>query len=288
MAWHGYIAYAGNEVINVARTEAYARTAGLSWFRPIYRNDSLAPMLGDEGYHSPLVDEAPWTDPNIAESYRFYGLFPLDIAGLEDDSRTSTVTESTGDGGNAGRLRRATKSVVFSGVLVADDDAAIDYGMRWLKQVLSGGACDPPMGDCSGDDLCFLAAEPFVDVNAVNLEVAYAEGASDLLDLDGGGPSDTPTDDVDGGTPTDDDAPLDFDGGSPSVTGTTLQPILVGTSVPPTECLVPLLRNLRKVTFTSGPSITGKHKTSDGALVWTVTFTAVAAAAGKSIKGSAA
>jgi hypothetical protein len=276
MAWHGYVSYAGNEIINAPRTEAYAATAGLPWFRPVYRNDSLAPMLGDPGYHSPLVDDAPWTDPVFPESYRFYGLFPLDIAGLEDSTRSSTVVESTGNGGNSGRLRHGSRSVVFSGLLIAEDDAAAEYGMQWLKQALLGGACGPNAGDCSGDDLCYLAYEPFVDVDGANLEIAFAEGSATFLDLDGGGPSDTPTDDVDGGGPTDDDAPLDYDGGTVSVTGDTQQPVLVAVDVTPEECLTPLLRNMRKVTFNAGPSITGKNKTSDGATLWTVTFTAVA------------
>lgn len=275
MAWHGYVQLAGNEIINAPRTEAYAKTAGLPWFRPVYRNDSLAPMLGDAAYHSPLIDNAPWTDPAFPESYRFYGLFPLDIAGLEDSSRTSTVVESTGDGGSPGRVRNATKSVVFSGVLIAEDEAAVEYGMRWLKDALDGSACDSRLGDCSGNDLCYLASEPQVDLNGVQLEVGFVTGST-LVDLDGGGPTDTPTDDVDGGGPTDDGAPLDYDGGTPTATGDIEVPGLVPVDISPVDCLPPLLRNLRNVVVNSGPSITAKHRTSDGAVVWTVTFTAVA------------
>lgn len=274
MAWPGYVQYAGNEIINVARTEKYARQARLPWFKPVYKNDSLGPMLGDGIYSSPLQDDAPWTDPNTPESYRFYGVYPLDINGLEDSSRSSQVTESTGPGGNVGRVRHGTKSVVFSAVLIGEDDAALDYGFKWLKQATLPGVCGAEAGDCSGDEMCYLSAEPAYD-EGVSISIV-ADVPGELLDVDGGEPGDGFVDDWDGGTPSGGGDPVDLDGGTPTTTTGVPHPGIVESIVDPTDCLTPLLRSLRKVSFNVGPTVTGKRTTSDGAAVWTVTFTAVA------------
>lgn len=271
--WNGWVQYAGNEIINVARTEHYARQARLPWFRPVYNNDSLAVMLGEQTYNTPLMDDAPWTDPNVAASYSFYGLYPLDINGVEDSSRSSTVTESTGNGGNTGRLRHGTKAVVFSGLLVGGSEAAVSYGFRWLKQALLPGPCGGDDGDCSGADLCYLDSEPdFADEPTLTV---IPSTPSVPIDLDGGTPSVAGGTDYDGGGPDDDGVVTeDINGGPVTVTGGTAATI-VATSVDPTDCLAALQRNLRDVTINSGPVVTAKRTTSDGYAIWTVTFTAV-------------
>jgi hypothetical protein len=165
MAWDGYFEYAGNEIINVARTEAYAAQAKAYWFRPQFENDSLAAILGDENYKTPLLDDAPWTDPDVPESYDFYGVYPLEISGLENSTRTSTAIESTMDGGIPGRIRHASKTVVFNCVLMAGSDAAASYAMLWLRQALLGGVCGASASSsCFGESLCYLSSEPEVDL----------------------------------------------------------------------------------------------------------------------------
>lgn len=277
MAWDGWFSFAGNEIINAARTECYAKAASLPWFKPVYNNDSLGPVLG-ETYVSPLVDEAPWTDPDFPESYGFYGVFPLEVTGIESSSRSSTVTESVRNGGNVGRLRHGTKSAVFNTILIGDNDAAVDYGFRWLKQALLPGPCGGSGSDCSGEDLCYLSSEPSVDLDAPTVTVV--EGVTvPPLDLDGG------TSSVSGGTVYDgsgssDDGliTLDLDGGTSGPMGTSAPGVVVSTDLSPTECLPDLLRSLHKVAFNSGPTITAKRITSDGGAVWSVTFSAVAGA----------
>lgn len=170
MGWHGYFEYAGNEFINVSRTEAYAHNAKLGWFKALYENDALPTLLGDV-YKTPLLDDAPWSDPDIPESYDFYGLYPLGIDGLESSTRSSSVTESTLDGGVPGRLRHATKAVVFNGVLVAGTEAGAEYGMRWLRQVLMSGPCGPGTeSSCFGSELCYLSSVPEVDEYGIATE----------------------------------------------------------------------------------------------------------------------
>lgn len=163
MAWIGYYTLGGIEVINAARTEAYAKNAGLGWFKPVIKNDSLALMLG-ETYSSPLQDDAPWTDPDDPASYDFFGFYPLEITGIEDSTGSATITESTLDGGIVGRIRRTTRTMVFSGVLVAASECGAEYGMRWLRSALVGGACIGRADQaCGGTDLCFLSCEPTLD-----------------------------------------------------------------------------------------------------------------------------
>lgn len=265
--WEGWASFGGTEIINVARTESYAKWAQLPWFKPVYRNDSLPLILGDTRYVSPLIDSAPWADVDNAASFGFYGFYPLSITGVEDSTRTSTVTQSIRDGGSVGRLRHGTKSVVVSGILVADDDAAASYGFTWLKQALLPGPCD--QGGCTSGELCFLDSEPFVDVEATTATVT-----TDLVEIDGGEVGSTLVDEADGGTPgstfTD-----EYDGGSPSDPTITVS---VGSAdvASAIECFDPLVRSLRNVLVNNGPTVTDRRVTSDGGAVWTVQFTAVA------------
>jgi len=272
MSWEGWFSYAGSEIINVARTEAYA--AGFSWFKPTYKNTALPLVLGDGEYHTPLVDDAPWADPTMPDSYSFYGLYPLSVTGIEDSSRTSTVTESIRDGGYTGRLRLATKSVVFSGILIGEDDAACAYGLRWLKQALTSGPCDDDAAGCFGDELCYLDSEPAVG-EGFDYQIVTGPPV-ELLDIDGGAATSTLVDEYDGGDSSDFGVTsLTVDGGDPFTVDGGQTRIIEATPVLPTDCLDPLLRSLRRALVNDGPTVTSKFTTSDGAAVWTVSFTAV-------------
>ena len=164
MAWDGYFVYAGQELINAPRTAAYATNAGVSWFRGCYGGDDLAVMLGDREYRSPLLDSAPWVDPDNPASWGFYGVYPLGVTGIEDSTRVGTVVESILDGGTVGRIRQGTRSVVFNVALVGDSDCACEYGARWLRRLLMGAACGTQVSEaCAGDDLCYLSCEPTLD-----------------------------------------------------------------------------------------------------------------------------
>lgn len=161
MAWPGYFSFAGTEIINSTRTEAYARHMGAGWFRPVYNQPELNWLLEDPPYSSPLQDDAPWADPGNLDSYDFYGVYPLDVTGIEDSTYEANVTESTLDGGYVGRRRRKTRAVVFSALLIGASECAVMYGMHWLRVVLGGGPCfGKAFGNCSGGELCFLACPP--------------------------------------------------------------------------------------------------------------------------------
>lgn len=164
MAWDGFFTYAGQEFVNAPRTQAYAAHAGIGWLKSCYGGTDLAWMLGDQQYRSPLLDPAPWMDPDRPESFGFFGVYPLGVTGIEDSTRVGTVIESISDGGTVGRIRNGTRSIVFNVALIGDSDCAVDYGIRWLRRLLMGVACGTQVTEaCSGGDLCYLACEPVLD-----------------------------------------------------------------------------------------------------------------------------
>lgn len=162
--WPGYVLFNGTEVINATRTEAYAKHADVPWFKAVYEQPDLAWLLGDKDYTSPLQDDAPWTDPDRLDSYDFWGCYPLEISGFEDSTIEATVTESVIDGGYVSKPRRKTRTVVFSAVLVGASECAVEYGMRWLRTVLTGTNCNSASyGVCGGADICYLGCAPCID-----------------------------------------------------------------------------------------------------------------------------
>lgn len=284
MAWYGYLTFDDLEIVNVARTEHYARR--LPWFKAVYKPEFLESMLGED-YGTPLSDNAPWVDPDNADSYRFYGAYPLDMTGMEDSTRSASVTEFTTDGGNPGRIRHTTRSMVFSAALIGEDEWAMEYGFKWLKRALMGQNCAPSTADsCWGRRLRFLSGDPYYDaLGAATGEVVVVPTAGPILD---------------GGSP-DEFGPLLLDGGVPSTVvwdcladyGTPFSVYVPYTSpfpcpfteadpepVTPVEtiqaCLIPFGREYRNVVVTQGPSVTAKRHLNDGAVVWTVQWTAVA------------
>lgn len=166
MSFNGYFSFGGTEIINTERTEKYAINAGVTGFTAQYKNTDIHRALGDAPYSLPFQDvDVPWGDPNVPAANRFFGCYPIDITGLESSTRTSTAIENISDGGTPGRVRNATREIVFNVLLIAADDAGADYGMNWLKAALQagqGGDC----GDLDGATLCFFASQPVIDDTA--------------------------------------------------------------------------------------------------------------------------
>lgn len=165
MAWFGYFQYDGTEIVNLSRVTTYARNFGLNWLRTD-PNSALGPILG-ETYNSPMVDDAPWMDADEDAGMEFYGVYPLEVTGLEDSTVSAAVTESVLDGGVVNRPRRATRSVVFSLALLGSSESGVEYGMRWLKNALSGAPCQG-LEDCTGSQLCYLSSEPFLPTGSLD------------------------------------------------------------------------------------------------------------------------
>lgn len=171
MAWEGYYTLDGAEVINAARAQRYARDK--PWFKDVFDTGVLAEALG-EGYSEPIADLAPWWDTDDDASEKFLGVYPINIVGVEDSSRTSNTVESTEDGAVPGRVRHGSKSMVFNVLLLAEDAAGAEYGMRWLRRVLLGDVCSETLStqQSLGATLGYLASRP---VNNPNPAVSEAE-----------------------------------------------------------------------------------------------------------------
>lgn len=269
MASNIWAALGGNEIINATRVEQYARSAGMHWLKPVYENAYLPLMLGDgDRYTTPLQDNAPWVDPDNPYSWEFLGVYPVEITGLEDSTRTAELIQYTTDGGSVGRIRHATKPVVFNVLLVATSEAGAEYGFQWLKQVTLNGPC----GDSYfGGDLCYLSSNPMLDI---------PDTPATLAQIDGGLPDSEATVVVDGGDPST-DPDESYDGGDPSSTTPVIEHSTDIFEVPPPvewdpeDCLVPYLRTARRFSIPSGPSIMQKYGVSSGAL-WAVQFAGTA------------
>jgi hypothetical protein len=159
MGYEGWLSLAGTEIVNNERVRAYAASMVPMLQMPNADGcesapDALHRILDDEEYRTPLLDDAPWTDPDDPDTYDFCGVLGLGVTGLIDSTRTGTVVESTADGGGIVGRRRATRAVRVSALLVGATQASVEAGQQWLNAAMEGD-CD---GDCNGSDLCFLQA----------------------------------------------------------------------------------------------------------------------------------
>lgn len=154
--YEGYLAFGGNELVNNARTYAYAANLGITTFNcgPC---DTLRRAVKDEPYALPEIDDAPWYDPAVPESAGFAGLYGLEIAGLSAGISSQQRIDLAAGGALLGPLRRRAKEIQVRGQLVAKDDCALSYGYAWLAAALRGAQCGPP---CSGSSLCFFTCCP--------------------------------------------------------------------------------------------------------------------------------
>lgn len=147
-----WLAFAGTEIANAARTLSYLRR-GLAntqqghWelgpgdvCSVLYRGGGGNPTPGK--FLSPGADPAPWYDPTEPGSATFLGLVLLDIQGY-DSTIYRTVSNRLGGLGGAtfSKQHRRPRAWKFRGALVSADDAGAEYGLRWLTSALQAG-CD--------------------------------------------------------------------------------------------------------------------------------------------------
>lgn len=162
--FEGYLSLGGTEVINAARTKAYIDKNNPSIpLKNCEECDDLAEALDEGVYESPMVDDAPWFDPNDMATNRFYGLYPLSIEGIEDSTRVAPVLESIVDGGSVGAVRFGTRSIRVHGILIAGDEEAMVAGTTWLRNALDPAPCTAHGGSCGGAQLCYYSSCPTIE-----------------------------------------------------------------------------------------------------------------------------
>lgn len=171
MAWEGYLTLDGVEIANRQRFETYTGTR--SWFQPVYRGDGVGNAL-EQTYTDVATDVAPWWDPDVPASLDLLGFYPINIVGLEDSSRTVSTVESTRDGGVPGRVRHATKEVNVTGFVAGGSEAAVEYGLIWLRRVLLAGLCSPQDArkQALGTEMTFFGYEPPTQAAAEEAEMS--------------------------------------------------------------------------------------------------------------------
>jgi hypothetical protein len=181
MAYDGWIDYNGRELVNVARTARLARAMGLNTVR-IRRElietiedrllgdgfglggfglppfgafpeaGSDLPDGGPEAVYSDIT-YAPWYDAGFPASWEFAGIVPLSFRGLDDSTLSAEITEYITDGGHSGRARNETLSIVANVALVGTTERGVEFGKRWMNEVLRN--CGSPVL-CTGADLTYL------------------------------------------------------------------------------------------------------------------------------------
>lgn len=157
--YEGWLSLAGTEIVNNERVRAYVADMVPGLQMPGEGcngapEGALRRILDDEPYRTPMLDDAPWVDPDDPDTYDFCGVFGLSVTGMDDSTRTATVTEHNTDGGGITGRRKGTRSVRVSALLIGVTQAAVEAGQQWLSVALEGD-CD---GDCNGSDLCYLQA----------------------------------------------------------------------------------------------------------------------------------
>lgn len=169
MGWSGYLTLDGTEIANRQRFETYA--GARSWFLPVYKGDGIGNTL-EQTYVDVETDVAPWWDPDVPASLDLFGFYPGDITGLDDGSGVASTVESTRKGGVPGRVRFATKEVNVTGFLAGRSEAAVEYGLIWLRRVLLGGVCSPldARKQALGTEMQFLSIEPPSIAEALDLD----------------------------------------------------------------------------------------------------------------------
>lgn len=160
MVFQGYMSFGGNEIINQARTWAYVRhQVPLLDLRECDGCDDFNEVLGHAPYESPLVDRPDWFDEANVDSWDFLGVYPLAVEGFDDGTTQVTVTELMGPGATVSVPRAASRQMRVSALLIARSDAALSYGMTWLRNALLGEPCSSQLA-CTGTHLCYFTACP--------------------------------------------------------------------------------------------------------------------------------
>lgn len=148
-----YLAYCSIEVANMARVASYianglADARGHWWANPGRLPAVLWREAGTVSFTSPTLDAAPWYDPLVVESGDFCGFYiDQPLAGLDTtETRTSTPTSAYRGGSILDAATLSEREIVAHGYLVSSTEAGVEYGRRWLADVL--GASPSPCADC--------------------------------------------------------------------------------------------------------------------------------------------
>jgi hypothetical protein len=170
MASEAYFVFGGQEIVNHARLIGLSKTLGISavylraatvdWIGPTLFPGGFGLGgfgLGPGGFGGYDIEDqhsnitlTPWYDPAYPASMEFAGIMALAAQGIDDSSRESVTQEYVNDGGNTGKSRNATQTIVWRAAVVASTERGAEFGKRWLDRMLTGSRAK---GSCFGADL---------------------------------------------------------------------------------------------------------------------------------------
>ncbi len=145
-----------HEIVNNARSLAYAMNAGLCWIHDCVDCPSASVVIpGGPNYISPKDDGAPWFDADNPDTFGFLGLYGLEVTGAEDSTRTTNVVSALSGGGVIGRSYFGPRTIVVRALALAIDECALQAGLEWFQF-----QCDRTMNPCAGDNFTFFDCCP--------------------------------------------------------------------------------------------------------------------------------
>jgi hypothetical protein len=112
-----------------------------------YELDNTGTIVQAASITIPAAD-APWVDASYPESARFMGFMITEVRKPSHVGRTVTPKISGFGGGILETLRAKAQEFEFEVLLFACDEAAMEYGFRYLTTSLVGGGCDEPCTLC--------------------------------------------------------------------------------------------------------------------------------------------
>lgn len=138
-----FLRYDGVDVVNAARTGAYADSLGLrSWFTPRDGTEGIGQALG-ETYVSPTVDGAPWYDSRFPDTGDFAGFEIVSMTPVLSHTTSRTLTPLLKGGGVVSPPYHGAREIVIRGVLIGKTRQSVVRGFAWLRHMLEYGAeCD--------------------------------------------------------------------------------------------------------------------------------------------------
>ncbi|MFB7496097.1 hypothetical protein ACFC09_15620 [Streptomyces sp. NPDC056161] len=178
-----YFTLGGVEVANHARLATYLETVGspLTSATVCKCETFTAATVGDLPYTTPTEDGAPWYDPDVPESADFAGLLVLSMEGLDAHPVKRSVTNAVTGGGSFGPARAIPRTITVTAVLLGATCCAVEYGLHWLAEVLTG--CTS--GECDGDCLTLFNCCPGAEEDPGEFEARHRRSLRRVALVDG-------------------------------------------------------------------------------------------------------
>ena len=302
--YDGYVAIGGEfltdpriELVNSSRVDAYvenwnkkqrqawqnnkaglptAKAHAINWLEPCNVCPDVGPLFTDGAdYVLPELDPAPWYDANVDGADRFFGFLGLEVVGDEGVTRTAQVHQAITAGGFISRNNFLTREITVRALAVAADDCGLAVGLDYMREAFTT-ALDP----CLGDFLWFLNCCPDCEATGdpQNLcwPTTYAEYA---------GPSGCPVGtwwpstygEFLTGPPLPSDPIEDNEWCTWITNYAELTVGLPAFACDLRECILPNLRQFRRVRVIEGPTVVSRTEMHGGAEIAEIEFVIVAA-----------